>query len=400
MSATSNRSARKSPTSKTAEPSGAVANASPVAAATDRDAQVDAAFAGIDLLSSAVILVDADLRVRRCNPAAENLFAVSQRACRDAPLATLFDAPGALARALQNALDNNWSYSAHDLVVKREGAGELHLECSVTPLNNQLARLLLEFRLIDRQLQAAREEHAAVQQQANRELIRNLVHEIKNPLGGIRGSAQLLDAELAKMADAATLREYTGVVMHEVDRLQDLMQRLLSPHCGMRPGLISIHDIIEHVRRLILAEFPGLQLRRDYDPSLPDLTCDREQMIQALLNIVRNAAEAISGDPATATQGEIILRTRALRQATLAKRRRRLAIEVQVIDNGPGMDESIRERVFYPLVSGRPGGSGLGLALAQGFVQQHQGVIEFESQPGRTCFSLRLPLPDHDGDKS
>jgi two-component system nitrogen regulation sensor histidine kinase GlnL len=164
------------------------------------------------------------------------------------------------------------------------------------------------------------------------------------------------------------------------------MQRLLSSHRAMQPAQISIHDVLERVRRLIHAEFPGVAVRRDYDTSLPDITGDREQLIQAILNIVRNAAQAMKGE------GEIVTRTRALRQVTLAKKRYRLALELQIIDNGPGIPAEIRDRIFYPLVSGREGGTGLGLALAQSFVQQHHGSIEVESRPGRTCFTLRLPL--------
>jgi two-component system nitrogen regulation sensor histidine kinase GlnL len=344
------------------------------------------AFAGLDLLSSAVILLDDELRIRHCNPAAENLFAVSQRVCLGKPLAQLLGTPAALTAALENALANKWSYTGHDIVVAREGAEPIHLDCTVSPIDTPHARLLLEFRPIDQQLKAAREEREAVQQRANRELIRNLAHEIKNPLGGIRGSAQLLDRELAGVENAAVLKEYTQVIIHEADRLQDLMHRLLSSHRAMQPAQISVHEILERVRRLILAEFPGVRVRRDYDTSLPDITGDREQLIQAILNIVRNAAQAMKGE------GEIVLRTRAVRQVTLAKKRYRLALELQVIDNGPGIPEEIRDRIFYPLVSGREGGTGLGLALAQSFVQQHHGSIEASSVPGRTCFTLRLPL--------
>lgn len=353
------------------------------------------AFAGLDLLSSAVILLDAQLRIRHCNPAAENLFAVSQRACLGKPLAQLLGTPPALVAALENALANNWSYTGHDIVVARDAgeqhAGPLHLDCTVTPIDTPQASLLLEFRPIDQQLKAAREEREAVQQQANRELIRNLAHEIKNPLGGIRGSAQLLDRELASMENAPALKEYTEVIIHEADRLQDLMHRLLSSHRAMQPAQINIHEILERVRRLIHAEFPGVRVKRDYDTSLPEITGDREQLIQAILNIERNAAQAMKGE------GEIVTRTRALRQVTLAKKRYRLALELRIIDNGPGIPPDIRDRIFYPLVSGREGGTGLGLALAQTFIQQHQGSIEAESAPGRTCFTLRLPIVNASG---
>jgi len=339
-------------------------------------------FSGLDLLSSAVVLLDAELVIRHANPAAENLFEVSLRQLLGRPLAKLVGEPVGLPAALNNALKNNWSYTGHNLNIAQRGAEPQHVDCTVTPIEAAGSSLLLEFRPIDQQLKAAREEQLAQQQQASRDLVRNLAHEIKNPLGGIRGSAQLLERELL----SAHLREYTQVIIKEADRLQDLMQRLLSSHRTMQPSQVTIHEILERVRRLIHAEFPGVRVRRDYDTSLPDITGDREQLIQAILNIARNAAQAMKG------HGEIVFRTRAARQVTLVKRHHRLALELQVIDNGPGIPEEIRDRIFYPLVSGREHGSGLGLTLAQSFVQQHGGTIEVRSHPGETCFSLILPL--------
>ncbi|MHB1373534.1 MAG: nitrogen regulation protein NR(II) [Thauera sp.] len=341
-------------------------------------------FAGLDLLSSAVVLVDGRLAIRYINPGAENLFAASQRKLLGQPLERLLGNPPGLGAALDNALRTNWSYTGQDITVQRGDAEPIRLDCTVTPVETAGVRLLLEFRPIDAQLRVAREEQLLHQQQANRELIRNLAHEIKNPLGGIRGSAQLLQHEL----DDPQLREFTDVIIAEADRLQDLMNRLLSSHCTMRPAALNVHDVLERVRRLILAEFPALDIRRDYDLSLPELTADREQLIQAVLNIVRNAAQALDG------HGEIHLRSRIARQVTLAKRRYKLALELQVIDNGPGIPEEIRDRIFYPLVSGRDGGSGLGLSLAQSFIEQHQGMIEVDSRPGYTCFSILLPISD------
>jgi two-component system nitrogen regulation sensor histidine kinase GlnL len=262
----------------------------------------------------------------------------------------------------------------------------MHINCTVTPLLANVienARLLLELQPIEHHLAASREERLIEQQQANRELIRNLAHEIKNPLGGIRGAAQLLEYEL----ENPSLKEYTQVIIKEADRLQDLMQRLLRPHRPMLPAAVNIHEILERVRSLMVAEFPGsLKVRRDYDTSLPELIGDREQLIQAVLNIARNAAQAMEGS------GEIILRTRSLRQVTLAKKRYRLAMEIKVIDDGPGIPADILERMFYPLVSGREGGSGLGLTIAQNFVQHHHGTIDCTSRPGNTVFILRLPV--------
>ncbi|MBW7861976.1 MAG: nitrogen regulation protein NR(II) [Rhodocyclaceae bacterium] len=341
-------------------------------------------FAGLDLLSTAVILLDSGLVIRYMNAGAENLFAFSHRKLLGEPLTKLLGSTHGLESALTNALLTNWSYTGQDLKVERPGAEPLSLDCTVSPVEAPGVNLLLEFRPIDAQLRVAREEQLLQQQQANRELIRNLAHEIKNPLGGIRGSAQLLEGELAD----PQLREYTEVIIAEADRLQDLMNRMLSAHCAIRPLQLNIHDVLERVRKLVLAEFPDVTIRRDYDTSLPDLTADREQLIQAILNIARNAAQAMHG------RGEIRFKTRIARQVTLAKRRYKLALELQVIDNGPGIPEEIRDKIFYPLVSGREGGSGLGLSLAQSFVEQHQGMIEVDSRPGQTRFIIQLPISD------
>jgi two-component system nitrogen regulation sensor histidine kinase GlnL len=345
---------------------------------------------GLDYLASAILLLDAGRRVCYANSAAENLLETTVRALLHRPLDKVMHYSANLQQALDNALTNNWSYTGQNVEIRRgkPGQGEaLHLNCTVTPMQSPDApeiRMLLELQPIDQQLKASREERLIEQQQASRELIRNLAHEIKNPLGGIRGAAQLLERELNNPA----LQEYTQVIIQEADRLQDLMQRLLSPHrATLQAQRMSIHEVLERVGNLLKLEFPEtLFILRDYDISLPELTADREQLIQVFLNIARNAAQALDG------KGEIVFRTRSARQVTLAKRRFRLAIDVAIIDNGPGVADDFRERMFYPLVSGRPNGTGLGLTLAQSFVQQHQGTIECESRPGHTVFLIRLPL--------
>ncbi|MDD2884503.1 MAG: nitrogen regulation protein NR(II) [Dechloromonas sp.] len=343
-------------------------------------------FAGLDLLASAVLLIDAEQQIRYINAAGENLLAVSSRAAIGKPLAAICTCSTTLQSALDNGLNNNWGYTGQNIEVCRQDGEILNLNCTVTPLRPDIAagmRLLLELQPIEHHLAATREERLIEQQQASRELIRNLAHEIKNPLGGIRGAAQLLEHELASPSQ----KEYTQVIIKEADRLQDLMQRLLTPHRAMLPATVNIHEILERVRSLLRAEFPGsLAVHRDYDTSLPELIGDREQLIQAVLNVARNAAQAMGGD------GEIILRTRSLRQVTLAKKRYRLAIELKVIDNGPGIPDAIRERMFYPLVSGRDGGNGLGLTIAQNFIQHHHGTIDCASRPGNTVFTMRLPV--------
>ncbi|MCP5268510.1 MAG: nitrogen regulation protein NR(II) [Zoogloeaceae bacterium] len=344
-------------------------------------------FSGLDLLASAVVLVDDHYAIRYLNPAAENLVAASNQSLSGKPLQDVLIYSHSLQKALEEALVNRWAYTGQNVELKLADGEALQVNCTVTPVEAPGEGMLIEIWPIDQQLKASREERLLEQQQANRELIRNLAHEIKNPLGGIRGAAQLLEHELVGLSNAPALREYTQVIIKESDRLQDLMQRLLSPQRPMHPAPVSIHEVLERVRSLLVAEFPQtLKVRRDYDTSLPDLIGDREQLIQAILNIGRNAAQAMEG------VGELVLRTRVVRQVTLAKRRYRLALELQVIDNGPGIPPDILERMFYPLVSGREGGSGLGLTIAQNFVLHHHGTIECESQPGRTAFIVRLPL--------
>ena len=340
-------------------------------------------FSGLDLLATPVILVDDELRVVYANPAAEDLFAFSLKNVAGQCLAQLFIDSGEVIAGLNDVLGHNWSYTGRDLSLTRPGQTSLHLNCLITPTETSAARFLIEFRPMDQQLKLAREQRQMDQQQANRELIRNLAHEIRNPLGGLRGSAQLLERELER----PELREYTQVIIKEADRLQVLMDRLLTPHRPPQFAPLNIHEVLERVRSLVLAEYPdGIRIERDYDASLPDLHGDKEQLIQAVLNIARNAAQALNG------KGEIAFRTRAARQVTLARQRYKLALELQVVDNGPGIPEELRERIFYPLVSGRDGGSGLGLTLSQTFVQHHHGTIECDSEPGRTCFTIMLPL--------
>jgi two-component system nitrogen regulation sensor histidine kinase GlnL len=254
--------------------------------------------------------------------------------------------------------------------------------------------VLVEMIEIEQQARSDREERSIGLAKANKELVRNLAHEIKNPLGGIRGAAQLLELDLP----TPELREYTQVIIREADRLQRLVDRLLDPHRQMhRVGDVNIHEVLEQVRSLILAEFPkGLVVERDYDVSLPEFRGDREHLIQAVLNIVRNAAEALGeriGAAAEEDPARITLRSRAARQVTIHRQRSRLALELHIQDNGPGVPEALRERIFHPLVSGRDGGSGLGLTLAQSFIEQHHGSIECESEPGRTVFKILIPLP-------
>jgi two-component system nitrogen regulation sensor histidine kinase GlnL len=343
-------------------------------------------YPGLDLLTTAVVILDAELRVRHVNSACEQLLGSNLKHLQRQPIRELFPDAFEFHAKLAQSLAEGRGFVDSDLTLAMPNHPPMDVSCVVTPLDGNDQQLLIELPQVQQHLRIEREAQRISQAAANRELIRNLAHEIKNPLGGLRGSAQLLERELER----PELREYTQVIIKEADRLQALMDRMLTPHRAPTFGPVNIHEVCERVRSLILAEFPtGINVRRNYDISLPELHGDREQLIQAVLNIVRNAAQAAL---APGTRAEIELKTSVARHVTLAKSRHKLALELQVIDNGPGIPEDIREKIFYPLVSGREGGSGLGLTLAQTFVQHHQGVIEVDSQPGRTCFRIVLPL--------
>jgi two-component system nitrogen regulation sensor histidine kinase GlnL len=342
-----------------------------------------------DLLATLVAVVRTDGVVVFANAALEDVMGVSRRTIEGSPLANYFTETSSFDNALQGAQTNAFATMRYDALIRRPLQDPLPVHVIVAP-TDVMGQVLVELLPLEQQTRQDREERLIDQAQANKELIRNLAHEIKNPLGGIRGAAQLLQMEI----ESKDLIEYTQVIIHEADRLQLLVDRLLAPH--RRPhvvGDVNIHEVCERVRSLILAEFPkGLRVVRDYDTSIPEFRGDREQLIQTVLNIVHNAAQALV-DRLLEGDAEIVLRSRISRQVTFGKQRYRLALELHVIDNGPGIPQDIKDRLFFPLVSGRDGGSGLGLNLAQTFVQQHHGLIECDSMPGRTDFKILIPLP-------
>lgn len=341
------------------------------------------------MLATLVAVVRSDASVIFSNSALEDILGTSRRLLTGTSLAEVFVEPSQLQNALEGARDNEFAALRYDAMLKRPGLESTPVHVIVTR-TEATDETIVEMVPQEQQTRQDREERLAEQAQTNKELIRNLAHEIKNPLGGIRGAAQLLEMEM----ESPELNEYTQVIIHEADRLQSLVDRLLAPH--RRPhmvGDVNIHEVCERVRSLILAEFPkGLRVQRDYDISIPEFRGDREQLIQTVLNIAHNACQALS-ERIAAGDAHLTFRTRVTRQITFGKQRYRLALELHVIDNGPGVPDSIRDRIFYPLVSGREGGSGLGLTLAQTFVQQHHGLIEVDSVPGRTDFKILIPLP-------
>lgn len=346
----------------------------------------------LDQLPNAIIIFDGKTKhLFYANPAAESALELSRKAIVGHLLDELFaDNPG--LNGMIEEVANNVTATQRQEMILHVFPNTIHYDAVpahvVIALLEEPDLILMEWFPLDQQLRSERDERVTQQVEANKQLMRNLAHEIKNPLGGIRGAAQLLEFELPEKG----LREYTQVIIKESDRLQTLVDRLLAPHRRAHTTeLINLHEALERVRSLVLAEFPnGLRIIRDYDTSLPDIIGDKEQLIQAVLNIVHNAAQALAEEMRRGT-AVIELRTRVARSVTIAKQRYKLALDLHVIDNGPGIPDEIRDRIFFPLVSGREGGSGLGLTLAQTFVQQHQGFIACESQPGRTDFHIQIP---------
>ena len=345
-----------------------------------------------DHLATMVAVVEPDGQCMFVNAAFEEILGLSRRAVLRESIYDWFTEPSLLREVVAAVSRNDYATSRLEAELKRHPhlfPEPLHIQAIVTRLEHR-GLVVIELVEVEQKTKQEREERALDQAQANKELIRNLAHEIKNPLGGIRGAAQLLQMEL----ESKSLTEYTQVIIHEADRLQLLVDRLLAPH--RRPhmvGDVNVHEVCERVRSLILAEFPkGLKVVRDYDTSVPEFRGDREQLIQTVLNIAHNAAQALA-DRIEAGDAKLILKTRVARRLTINRELHRLALVLHIEDNGPGIPESIRDRIFYPLVSGREGGSGLGLTLAQTFVQQHHGTIECESQPGHTVFKILIPLP-------
>lgn len=353
----------------------------------------------LDNLSTGVLVIDQNLIVSYLNPAAEALLAVSGSRAIGQPLRDVFidvddQVPlSSFSRTLQNGHPFN-KREAH----LRIGTAEVVVDYSVSPLSQTGSplSLLLEIQPMDRMVKISREEALLANHQATRQLIRGVAHEIKNPLGGIRGAAQLL----AKALPSSELQDYTNIIIGEADRLRNLADRMLGPRKLPEKQPVNIHECLERVRSLILVEAEGrIRIVRDYDPSLPELSADPDQLIQAILNIAGNAMQALMENPSPERDPVITLRTRPLRQFTIGAVRHRLVAKIEIMDNGPGVPEDMIETIFYPMVSGRASGTGLGLSIAQDIISPYHGLIECESRPGRTVFSILLPLDQDNDDK-
>ncbi len=343
-----------------------------------------------ELLSTAVFLLDQDGIIRWVNNAAQNLLERSSRSLEGLDAKKLFEDESAFEHAFSAILHGeSSSFGLMDSLVKNQGQDKLLVSATLQRLYQQPWNVILEVREIEQHTLAQRNERLIKELEIHQETFRNLGHEVKNPLGGLRGAAQLLEMELSDPA----LREYTQVIIAEADRLQELVDRLIRPGQGnLELSAINIHEICERVYALLKAEYrDDITIVRDYDASVPEMQADRDKLLQAYLNIGRNAAQSLlSGN--IKDKPTITLRTRVLNRHLLLNKLYRLVVVVSVIDNGAGVPEALHDRVFHPLVTGRPDGTGLGLSLAQEYVRQHGGLIEFDSVPGRTEFRILLPL--------
>jgi len=329
-----------------------------------------------------VAVLEPDLRVVYLNPAAESLLGVSLRQSLGRALAAIIAPADELVGLCERALKDGVTYGCRELSA-RAGDREVIVDCRATPMEDLEGRLLLELFDTERDKRMRREAELIAQRRVSRRIVRQLAHEVKNPLGGLRGAAQLLKRQLSDVE----LKAYTDVIIVEADRLAALVDSILNAGGEPKQETFNLHEVPEHVAKLLEVEMPeGVALERDYDPSLPTIVSDRDQVIQAYLNLALNALQALGG------AGRLTLRTRALTNFSLGGRKHRLVLSLEVEDSGPGIPDELIDTIFYPLVTGRKTGSGLGLTIAQDLVSRNGGLIEFSSKPGKTVFQLRLPI--------
>lgn len=338
---------------------------------------------------TALVLFDRDLTIQYMNSAAEMLLSVSARMVLGQPMDQLLRcSKDVMTQHLKTVTESNQPLTEREIALTLPDGHGITVDCTLVPveIEQRPGMVLAEIRRVDRQLRLTREEQLISQNLATRDLIRGLAHEIKNPLGGVRGAAQLLAMEL----EGNELQEYTAIIIEEVDRLKSLVDQMLGSRQLPVMCNINIHHILERVCTIVAADPEHeVVIERDYDPSIPDIQGDADQLIQALLNILQNAVQATAG------KGHILLQTRILRQFTLASTRHRLVAQINIVDDGPGIPEELQERVFYPMVTGKSEGTGLGLSLAQSLINRHGGLIEFTSRPGKTVFTIYLPLENN-----
>ena len=342
----------------------------------------------LDNLHSAVLVINQDLQVECMNPSAEHLFHISSKRAMHRPIKELLPYDLEFLDRVSRSVISSHPYTVYDYHFLSHDGSEINADYSVAPLSYRPGGkfLLLEFTRLGSFIKVSKEESLIHQHDATKSLLRGLAHEIKNPLGGIRGAAQLLEQEIREDD-----KEYTNIIIREADRLQDLVDRMLGPKDLPQKSAVNIHKVLEHVRQLLKVESDNVEFEADYDPSLPDLYADESMLIQAILNITRNAVAAINGN------GKITLRTRSRRNCAIRSKTYSLVEQIEIIDNGEGIPDDLAETLFFPMVTGRADGTGLGLSIAQSLIQQHHGSIDFTSKPGETCFTILIPTENgHD----
>ena len=348
----------------------------------------------VENMETAVLLFDTKLKLKAINPAAENLLQASSRKLLGQSDDYVFPYNTDCHNILVSVITENRAITERELRLRLINGEYITIDFSATPLNRStqdVSEIIVEISRVDRLLRLAREDNLQEQYEATRQILKGIAHEIKNPLGGLRGSAQLLDMEL----DDETLKEYTRVIIKEADRLSALVDKMAGPNKPLDLQPMNIHACLEHVRTLINAEFPEMiNIRTSYDPSLPEIDGDQDALTQVILNISRNAAQAMIDAP-EASSGEpnmLQFSTRPVGKFTIGNVLHRQVLQLDITDNGPGIPENLQATVFYPLITGKPEGTGLGLSIVQNIINQHHGLVEFTSRKGKTVFSIFLPL--------
>lgn len=335
-------------------------------------------------LTEAILVFDESLLLTYINTSGEILLADSEKHLLGIKADKLFKlSDPAILNNLEQCLQNGEPLIDRELnLIHFEKA--MTVNFSATPLleNNQITGVLLELQHVDRQIRISKEEQLLNQQNTSKMLVKGFAHEVKNPLGGIRGAAQLLAFELQD----PDLQEYTQIIIEESDRLKSLINKMLGPNKPATKEIINVHEVLERVRQLISAEVNGIEIKTDYDPSIPEINADKNQLIQATLNIAQNAVQALKN------KGIIRFKSRVQRHTTIGGKRYKLCTKIQIIDNGPGIKKELMNQIFYPMITGRADGTGLGLPIAQSLINQHDGLIECQSNPGKTVFTIYLPL--------
>ncbi|ACA88900.1 nitrogen regulation protein NR(II) [Shewanella woodyi] len=338
-------------------------------------------------LVTAVIVIDADLKLCYANAAAEQLLGVGIHRLTEHFLADNFRLIGVSNELLTESIKENQGLTVNTASLITFDNQHHTVDITLSPLEQEQGLALLELRQVDQQLRIHQQLTLDAQQQAAQYLVRNLAHEIKNPLGGLRGAAQLLSRELHD----PQLNEFTDLIIEQADRLRNLVDRLLGPQKPTKHSLHNIHEVIQKVLKLVSMALPeNIDLEQDYDPSIPDIQMDPEQLQQAILNIVQNAVQALE-----CGGGNILIKTRTQHQVTIGTERHKLVLALSIIDNGPGVKPELLDTLFYPMVTGRDNGSGLGLSISHNFARLHGGRIDCQSTSAGTEFTILLPIENN-----